>query len=541
MDRDPDDRVRFFPVLHLLTGPPGLSRNGGIWKKLKTGLREVDRAPTFMVQALHFAQYTLSDSAAEEWFGLGGKGDRIARELDAVFGLHRDVFVDSGGFQLLHADKIDLSRWGLTISPEDIYSLQMRYNPGRIASLDSPIPLRASWLDASRLLRISARNAGRLCELLPAHENSTVPYMVAHGRTPKEVQRYLRLLEAEVKPERLLGGRLGMALGSQVPLSTNPEAIIANVSSLLAWMRGHVADETPLHVFGIGDGLAGEICRRTKPSRPLSYDNSTYVQSAFRLKIFDPTRREYREYHPLVELDCKCVGCTHLATLGKPFVSDLMSRPAYRPSISNGVSVNRSDILAYIALHNLSWWRARLTIPPRRSRHGSTPLPTLIQPTKRERYRFPLSEFKPRGRNLLLLPCSKGRPYSSSRTHRKIVARLHESGLIEGTDYDRITLSGLFGPVHWNHETLPAVLNYDFELTSEASARHMMFLRLRTANVLSIVRGKYGTIVAYLRGKTYRGAFGPVIERYAAELTDRPAKVVSLLGRGKTAGRGMPT
>ena len=69
----------------------------------------------------------------------------------------------------------------------------------------------------------------------------------------------------------------------------------------------------------------------------------------------------------------------------------------------------------------------------------------------------------------------------------------------------------------------------------------MMFLRLRTANVLAIVRHKYGAIVAYLRAKTYRGAFGPVIERFAAELTDHPDKVASILSKGKAAGNGMPT
>ena len=66
-----------------------------------------------MVQALHFTSYNLSQGAWDDWLARGGDSTRLAKELNLTFGRNRDLFIDSGGFQLLHADKIDLSPWGL--------------------------------------------------------------------------------------------------------------------------------------------------------------------------------------------------------------------------------------------------------------------------------------------------------------------------------------------------------------------------------------------------------------------------------------------
>src|SRR5208283_3302641 len=132
--------VSFFPVVHLMTGPPNLLRNGGIWKGIKSGLQAISRPPRLMVQALHFVPYDLSLAAWQEWFPTGRPRSRLARELETTFGRRRDVFVDSGGFQLFHSSKIDLSKWGLRLIREDISRIQLLYEPQRVASLDSPIP-----------------------------------------------------------------------------------------------------------------------------------------------------------------------------------------------------------------------------------------------------------------------------------------------------------------------------------------------------------------------------------------------------------------
>src|ERR1700683_60379 len=99
MDRSRVGKVRFYPVLHLMTGPPGLARNGGIWKKLKSRLRAVSRPARFMVQALHFTSYGLSDRAWNGWFDPWYGIPRIQAELNSTFGRDRDLFSDSGGFQ----------------------------------------------------------------------------------------------------------------------------------------------------------------------------------------------------------------------------------------------------------------------------------------------------------------------------------------------------------------------------------------------------------------------------------------------------------
>ena len=229
----------------------------------------------------------------------------------------------------------------------------------------------------------------------------------------------------------------------------------------------------------------------------------------------------------MVRLRCDCVGCSSLRELGREFVADLMSRPPYRPVYAGDARINRSDFLAYVALHNLSWWRDRLLQSPHKSpmrKAKATASP------RREAYRFPLAEFKPRGRDLLLLPCSKTRPYALSSSHQRVTKALECAGLRVGTDYDRITLSGYYGPVHWDNENHPAVTSYDFRLDASTRSSHLAFLRFRAATVLSVIADRYRSVVALLRNREYRDVFEPVVVRFNGKVvTETPGLVSELL------------
>lgn len=509
-----DLKVRFYPVLHLLTGPPGLTRNGGIWKRIKAVLGRESRAPRLMVQALHFASYGISSRAWEEWFDPYYDTTRIVAELDATFGPKRDLFLDSGGFQLLHADKIDLSRWKMTLCREDVLALQLRFKPSRIASLDTPIRLQAGRDEVRRSSRLSLENAVWLAEQLDHDQSGPRPYLVIHGRDPTEIRRYLARLEARLPHGWLSSNEYGIALGSQVQLSHAPETVVRNARQVLSWMEGRCPPSTPLHVFGVGDQVMAEISRVPNIGREVSYDNSTYVQNAFRNRIYDAATGSYREFDPARPITCDCPGCTDLAGLGPRFLSDLMSAPAYRPLFRGGEKVNRSDVLALIAVHNLRNWTNRLAnAPPFAS--DATPLPAKRLPEPRkEEYVFPLRQFVPRSPSLVLLPCSKRRPYASSRSQRSVIVHLGSEGLIEGRDFDRITLSGRFGPVHWANELDPAVLSYDFALGPTVSERHRDALRFRTATVLNVIAKRYRKVATYLDSRPYRETFGPVARQF---------------------------
>lgn len=516
----PRDRVRFYPVLHLMTGPPGLIRNGGIWKKLKQGLSQAADPPRLMVQALHFASYKLSDGAWEDWARPWNGGTRLGHELERTFGPSRDVFVDSGGFQLLHADKIDLSPWGLELKRDDILQLQLRYDPTRLASLDSPLMPSCSVSVARKSKGLSLDNAVWLASHLGLGARDPIPYLVAHGRTPREVGAYVRRLKDRIPARWWREAKFGIALGSQVPLSSDPPRVRSNVRRLLGWMRDSLPGETPLHVFGIGDGIVGDLSREGAIDRPLSYDNSTYVQSAFRLRIYDPTSASYTDYDPTRLPECTCDGCAKMQNLGTRFVGALMSGPAYAPRWFGEERVNRSDILAYVALHNLSWWRHRVEfMTPRRAR-ATAPIASPTSSEGGDSYTFPLRQFAPRSPNLLLLPCSKRRPYASSLSQRRVITHLQRVGLSEGEDFDRVTISGLYGPVHWANESHPSILSYDFPLNELVGDKQLERVRFRVASTLNVIGKRYDAIVGFFKSRQYGAAFGPVVRSFGGTIVD---------------------
>ena len=524
--------VAFYPVLHLLTGPPGLTRNGGIWKRLKANLRDVALAPRIMVQAMHFVPYKLSPSAWESWFPPGAETSRLALDLERLLGPRRDVFVDSGGFQLLHADKIDLSRWGYKLDAESIFTLQNLYGAQRVASLDSPIPPAADLETAARLMEISIRNAVWLAEHIDTTTNRPRPYLVAHGRTPDEVRTYLRRLERKLPRGWLRSHEYGLALGSQVPLSGNPELVVSNIESLLDWMKRSVNRSVDAHIFGVGDGIIGTVIRGEHGhDRPLSYDNSTYVQKAFRFRIFDPRTQDY------VELDinrlprCGCAACNTLADLGVAALADVLAGRPYSKHEFDGGIWYKSDVLALTALHNLRWWRARLRQKPRRQRINFDPAKRSDSTRHRMGYLFPLPNFRPAAESVLFVPCSKWRPYTESKSHRRIRAYLASHRLTEGSEFDRITLSGVYGPVHWKDERLPTILNYDHSLSSLTAEKHIQSLRVRTASVLGVVGKRYSRKAAYLRKGPYEEAFGPTLREFGVKVTDQLDDLPDLLER----------
>lgn len=525
--------VQFFPVVHLLTGPPGLARNGGIWKSLKTGLSGVSDQPRLLVQAIHFAQYTLSPRAWEGWFGKDGRADRIASEMKETFGVDRDVFLDSGGFQLLHSDKIDLSKWNLKLTPEDIFNLQMKFRPNRYASLDVPIAAQATNADAARAMSMSIDNSAWLADRVDApSERTGTPYLVLHGRSPAEIRLYGKNLEEKLPRGWLQRGGFGIALGSQVPLTQNPGLVCDNVREAMHWVGTQTPSGTPLHVFGVGDSIVGGVMRSLSPSHPLSYDNSTYVQKAFHLRFFDPRELAYREFDPALAQGCGCSACGRLRSWGPTLVTNVLSAPAYVPGWDKGVKVSRSDVMGSIALHNLHWWRTRV------QNAGATPpggVPSAAPPSAEMRvsreYEFPLANFHRRGESLVLLTCSRTKPYSTSRSQRRVRSHLRNHGFKEEREYDRITLSGLFGPVHWDDERKQPILSYDFRMDPTIGERHRQRIRVRTGLVLSSVAKKYDRVVAVLRPGAYEKLFRPVLETHDADVVSEAHQVCEILGK----------
>nr|WP_264299893.1 DUF5591 domain-containing protein [Nostoc sp. MG11] len=65
---------------------------------------------------------------------------------------------------------------------------------------------------------------------------------------------------------------------------------------------------------------------------------------------------------------------------------------------------------------------------------------------------------------MLIIPCSGEKPYSKSRSHRFITERIEKVLGDVTTSVDKVTLSGLYGPVPEKYEAYEAVMSYDFRL-----------------------------------------------------------------------------
>ena len=103
---------------------------------------------------------------------------------------------------------------------------------------------------------------------------------------------------------------------------------------------------------------------------------------------------------------------------------------------------------------------------------------------------------------LLVLPCSQQKPYSSSPSHRLIKKTVLELG-IDASIYNKISISGNYGPVPEEFETDPRVQSYDFYLSS-GDTRRIKLLVDRTRRFLAKQSGQLVWIVGYVTLKSYR-------------------------------------
>ena len=268
-----------------MTGPPPLDRNGGIWKSLKRYLSEVIEKPNIMVQAFHFTTYNLSPNSWDLWMGEDELS--LSRQINKNFS-GANIFVDSGGYQFMQGDKIDLSKWGLFPDQEHIYSLQLKYSPTQICNLDYPILQRVDSESFKHQIDLNIKNIKQLIEI--SRDDKTKKYLVVHGRNSQEIRYSYNAIKNAVDTEDPL---IHFALGSQVPLmSANKGLAIGNANSLIDLLNADFKGEKSLHVFGAGSQIIANLNKDIN----VSYDNSTFIRNAMYLKWYDPITHSYEQF-----------------------------------------------------------------------------------------------------------------------------------------------------------------------------------------------------------------------------------------------------
>lgn len=558
----PPHDFTFFPVVNFITGPPGVLRNGGIWKSIKRGIILELELPAIMTQVLHFVDFDLSEKSFNKWFG-GEKTlkDWITQENPKY---SPKIFADSGGFKLLYNKDYDLLKYGLKATPESILDLQLKLGADYVASLDYPIPPDLNEKETKERMKKSISNAVRLMELVYDLYNAPVfPYLAVHGKSYEEIQYYIKSLLDTLEETGFNDYShypFGLAIGSMVPIKNHYELIvdiIRGVRNTLSEMHPN-SEGIPIHVFGI----SGKMIPFMYYLGVNSFDSNTYVKAAQNLGFF-VSYTQRKKFHEITSKDLdSCPFCAHIRSQNLRSVKKILKSTSYSYYYLNNQRITKSDIYGTIALHNLSMqlklieeittyypnsrefkeWLINYSRNDNKLLRVIAKLSTIDdefsnlidelkikfpKSSKRQRYirkislkrdptRFDITKtpykIPPEKKVILLLSCTPEKPYSESTTHKIIFKYLKEHG-IDIKHLEKVTLSGMYGPVPQDFEKEPPVLEYDFMLSSRTSEEHILLVSTRLKEFLEThAKGKF--VVAYIGSKAYR----KIVQRVQKEL-----------------------
>lgn len=554
-----------YPVASLITGTT--ARGGGLWKYVlhahPDGL--LRRQIPLMTQVLHFLDFGVSPHAIEKW--------RTATVREHYNRAYPDLnytaplFFDSGGFKLLWTREMDLSRYRIQATPETILRLQRDFGSELIATLDYPLPPGLVREEAEDRMRLSRANAVETIRLLREQPNyRPIVYLAVHGQDGEDIRRYVSTIFNELERDGWPNLTIGIAIGSLVPLRGAKKvlAIADMVRGAIAGIPEERRDQIPVHVFGITGSLVPLLAYLGVDT----FDSSTYAQEARNLGYLDPITHRA---HGILDMDgdftCNCRICR--ATSLRAVQDGLTHTPTYMKSDGNDNQIQKSRFYADITLHNLemdlsilSMTRTALAadalvehLIERGTRYPQIRdvLPSLAQHDEHMRKalthasfplpsKTPLDESQhignvtqhpismrhtpvtfnllqrayspPRGKRIaLFIPCSGGKPYSTSRSHRLITERLSHLGERVAMVH-KVTISGLYGPVPEEFETLPEILTYDFRL-DPMDISQIELVSQRVEQYLVRYQTYYGATIGYATSRAYR----TVLERVAQNST----------------------
>lgn len=451
----------------------------------------------------------------------------------------------------------DENDWGIYTNPESILKLQLDFGADIIATLDYPIPPKLNDDEAKERMEKSIKSAKECLSLiqeeaLPQLEERDEPpevFVAIHGQDYEQINWYVRRVLDEIEGTSLLDG---FAVGSLVPHRSNIETLIDIVQGAKEAIPEDREDDLALHVFGI----SGDLFALFSLLGVDSFDSSSYVQSAQYRKFVEKntwTRHSFDELSEKWECNCDACSALDFDLMKKTLKGDLRGKSdsagylksdyyaliamhnfqIYQEEINQIRSIIRSDgtsLLEYVAnqaqsrpkiregLKYAQHYDRQLTKELQSSSIPSTEKLTISQieqQTLTEKDDGPKislkhspSDFdvfsldhKPPSRPVLLvLPCSRTKPYSQSWTHKTVAENL------EGLEdvYYKISVSGLFGPVPETLEETEPLLSYDYVLSGvDKNQRSLVVNRL--SEYLSEFGDQFKVIIGYAASKAYRG------------------------------------
>ena len=488
-------------------------------------------------QVLHFLDFNLTGKNIGYW------REKTMRERyrDANGPYAAPLFLDSGGFKLLHNAGLSLSEFGIHKETEadDILEFQLKLGGDIIASLDYPLPPGLVRSEAKTRMDRSLQNAFRVAERLAEIDNPPYLYICCHGQSREDIQSYVTRVF-----ERLAGvPSFGIAVGSLVPLrGDNDSEVLSRICGVLDAIPESARDQTPIHAFGVSGSLTPILAYMGVDS----FDSTSYIQAARSLSYSHPETGKKLKIMELDSMQCSCRVCQ--ATCLDEMQQAFMEAKSYRRTSTGKY---KSYYYAKVALHNFEM-EAKTLGDMVRAIEADNSLEALVDHTSKARgvkeavnwliknnnefaakmsktviaaprrllikeTQQPLSlnytpdsfsipsgyQPPPKKRILLAIPCAGKKPYSLSRTHSIVNTKLHTAFGKDQRFIHKITLSGLYGPVPEEFESEEAVIHYDFQLLPRNAAQIQLCTN-RFNTYLDKHGQHYELIVGYATSNAYR-------------------------------------
>jgi 7-cyano-7-deazaguanine tRNA-ribosyltransferase len=551
-----------FPVACLITGPT--PRGGGIWKyvvhadEANSLLR---RNLPILTQVLHFLDFrSVTPKSFLKWRSLGPI-NRYRDEVQPPIEYSAPLFLDSGGFKLLWNQNIELSGYELSISdgngPKTILDLQRDYGGQLVASLDYPLPPGLSNSEARERMRKSLENAVLAGKYLAGSSDyQPFLYVATHGQDRGDIGLYVQQVFKKFQKNGIMDYPFGLAVGSLVPLRGSRK--YSKIINLLLGLRDNIPEslrnQIPIHVFGITGNLVPLLAYLGIDS----FDSSTYIQNARTLKYIDPDTRRTRLILEMNEWTCQCRVCRRISLdeIHDALTSEIRNRPLptgyYKSKYYGDIALHNLEIdfkivqetrhaieqdslVDYLVDHGNKFPevssaldviayedsdlaaklnRKTIHLPfDARSSFAEGPISLSYTPESFNLFRKKYDPPKEK-RILLVIPCSGGKPYSTSKSHRLITKRLQDKLGDKYQIVHKVTLSGLYGPVPEEYEGEEAVVRYDFRLDARDQAQ------------LNLLIGRFNEFLIRF-GDHYQACFG-----YATSLAYR--KVLEAIAQGNS-------
>jgi len=386
----PVDTPALFPVVNLIGGTT--VESGGVWRRMRDKLISKDHLQGVMFQAMSFTDYGVSpDNLNNFW--------RTQTFHERFDDLNAPVFIDSGGFKLMNSNTFGNApekgghpnEWGLYTDPKSILGLQLDFGADIVATLDYPIPPKLnedekvermnksidSAVECLRILNdpsrleenfdINSRAADRLREQKAAGEEPGV-YVALHGHDYETINWYVGSFLDHIEELDIDSSFEGFAIGSLVPLRSSMDILVDIVQGAKDAIPESRADETGLHVFGVGGKQVGLLSLLGVDS----FDCSTHMQTAQYKKYTHPetwshyTLEELEEHlGPDGEFPCNLPECTLCGDDGigyQTLVEELNTDLSYdeRQERKANNEPIKSDYYALLARHNFELYNEEL-------------------------------------------------------------------------------------------------------------------------------------------------------------------------------------